>query len=101
MKSNSKGLALLPFPTATQMERNARLAEIAHGHGLTIDTCAEKVDWQEYGIEQIRCIFRKLNVKGTVFIQYAPPKTAWVSIGKFETANLLGAAYRKKMLERG
>jgi hypothetical protein len=60
VKSNIKELALLPFPTETQYELSARLAEIAHGYGLAIDTCAEKIDLQRYGIEHARCIDDRL-----------------------------------------
>ena len=63
VKSNIKELALLPFPTETQRELSARLADIAHGYGLTIDTCAEKIDLQEYGIEHARCIDDRLFSK--------------------------------------
>ncbi|MDR3355785.1 MAG: DUF1848 domain-containing protein [Spirochaetaceae bacterium] len=63
VKSNIKELALQPFPSETQAELSARLAEIAHGYGLTIDTCAEKTDLQQYGIEHARCIDDRLLSK--------------------------------------
>lgn len=43
VKSNIKELALHSFPSKTQTELSAKLAEIAHGYGLAIDTCAEKI----------------------------------------------------------
>lgn len=32
------------------------LAQIAHSYGLKIDTCAEKIDLQKYGIDHAHCI---------------------------------------------
>ena len=37
-----------------------QLAAIAHQHGLVIDTCAEKIDLSQYGIEHARCIDDRL-----------------------------------------
>jgi hypothetical protein len=56
VKSNMKALELLPFPTEAQIELSSRLAEIARGYGLTIDTCAEQIDLQQFGIEHAHCI---------------------------------------------
>lgn len=39
------------------------LAEIAHSYGLVIDTCAEKIDLNEYGIGHAKCIDGKLFEK--------------------------------------
>jgi hypothetical protein len=63
VKSNVKELALMDFPTATQMELSSFLAEIAHSYGLAIDTCAEKIDLQQLGIEHARCIDDRLFEK--------------------------------------
>lgn len=63
VKNNAKELSLSPFPPETQAETGARLAEIAHGCGLAIDTCAEKIDLQKYGIEHARCIDGRLFSK--------------------------------------
>lgn len=63
VKNNLKELGLLPFPTETQIELSAMLAQIAHHYGLTIDTCAEKIDLHEYGIEHARCIDDRLFSK--------------------------------------
>ena len=63
VKSNIKELALHSFPSKTQTELSAKLAEIAHGYGLAIDTCAEKIDLQKYGIEHARCIDDRLFSK--------------------------------------
>lgn len=63
VKNNIYELALQPFPSEAQAELSARLAEIAHGYGLAIDTCAEKIDLREYGIEHTRCIDDRLLSK--------------------------------------
>lgn len=42
-----------------------KISEIARDNGMSIDTCAEKIDLQKYGIEHARCvdgrIFERLN----------------------------------------
>ena len=42
-----------------------KISGIAHGYGMDVDTCAEKIDLQKYGIENSRCvdsrIFEKLD----------------------------------------
>ena len=60
-------------------------------------------------------VFRKLDAKATVFIEYAPLETAWVPVlgdnylyinwavfyqGKFETVNLLDLAALKRILKK-
>jgi hypothetical protein len=41
------------------------ISRIAHANGMTVDTCAEKIDLQKYGIAHARCvdsrIFERLN----------------------------------------
>jgi len=59
----SKELLLLPFSAETQISLSTKLAEIAHGHGLAIDTCAEKIDLKQFGIAHARCIDGKLLSK--------------------------------------
>lgn len=39
------------------------MAAIAHSYGLMIDTCAEGIELQEYGIEHARCIDDRLLSK--------------------------------------
>jgi hypothetical protein len=34
----------------------AQISEIAHSYGLIVDTCAEKIDLEKYGIEHSRCV---------------------------------------------
>lgn len=63
LKSNIGALKLTDFPLETQKELAATLAAIAHECGLIIDTCAEKMDLREYGIEQARCIDDRLFSK--------------------------------------
>lgn len=42
-----------------------KISEIARANGMSVDTCAEKIDLQKYGIEHARCvdgrIFENLN----------------------------------------
>lgn len=54
--NNVKGLELLDFSEDKMLELSKSLAEIAHEYGLRIDTCAEKIDLQQFGIEHARCI---------------------------------------------
>ncbi|MCL2025600.1 MAG: DUF1848 domain-containing protein [Leptospirales bacterium] len=63
VKSNSKELALLDFQDKQQIELSAALAQIAHGHGLLIEACAETIDLQQFGIKHARCIDEKLLEK--------------------------------------
>ena len=56
VKNNVEKLALLNFPETSQMELGATLAEIAQSYGLKIDTCAEKIELQHFGIEHARCV---------------------------------------------
>jgi hypothetical protein len=63
VKSNIKELALLPFPVEDQIQLSSKLAEIAHGYGLAIDTCAEAIDLSHIGIEHARCIDDRLFSK--------------------------------------
>lgn len=60
VKSNIKELALLDFPALTQMQLSSSLAEIAHSYGLKIDTCAERIELQQFGIKHARCIDDRL-----------------------------------------
>lgn len=60
VKTNISQLNLSPFNTEMQVELSEQFADIAHGFGLKIDTCAEKIDLQKYGIEHARCIDDRL-----------------------------------------
>ena len=59
-EKNVKGLALQPFPIEQQKYIAQNLADIAHGYGLQIDTCAEGIDLEQYGIQHARCIDDRL-----------------------------------------
>jgi hypothetical protein len=51
-----KGEMIMPF-TATDYDELAKnLSEIAHSYNLKIDTCAEVIDLEKYGIEHAHCI---------------------------------------------
>ena len=63
VKSNVRELALSAFTEEMQVELSARLADIAHSHGLVIDTCAESLDLSQYGIGHARCINGELLSK--------------------------------------
>jgi hypothetical protein len=60
VKGNIKELALQDFPPIIQESLSSKLAEIARSYGLAIDTCAEQIDLQKYGIEHARCIDDRL-----------------------------------------
>ena len=47
-------------PQNVQRSLAEELAAIAHSYGLQIDTCAEGIELQEYGIEHARCIDDRL-----------------------------------------
>ena len=63
LKSSIKELCLTDFDIEKQRSLASALATIAHNHGLSIDTCAEKMDLREYGIAQARCIDDRLFSK--------------------------------------
>ncbi len=47
--------------SAEQQEQLAKsIAEIAHSYGLRIDTCAEGIELQQYGVEHARCVDDRL-----------------------------------------
>ena len=53
-------LSVRPFPPASQISLARQLAEIAKSYGLEIDTCAEEIELQEFGIEHARCVDDRL-----------------------------------------
>ena len=63
LKSNNDALKLVGFPSEIQRELASALAEIAHKHDLSMDSCAAKIDLHEYGIKQARCIDDRLLSK--------------------------------------
>lgn len=60
---NVSDLSLHDFPEEAQKDLAKELAAIAHSCGLLIDTCAEGIELQEYGIEHARCIDDRLLSK--------------------------------------
>lgn len=60
---NVSGLTLHDFPEETQKNLAKELAAIARSYGLLMDTCAEDIALQEYGIEHARCIDNRLLSK--------------------------------------
>ena len=60
---NVSGLSLHEFTEEAQKNLARELATIAHSYGLLIDTCAEGIELQEYGIEHARCIDDRLLSK--------------------------------------
>ena len=60
---NVSGLSLHNFPEEAQKNLAKELSAIAHSYGLLIDTCAEGIELQKYGIEHARCIDDRLLSK--------------------------------------
>lgn len=56
-------LGIQPFPIESQIFMAKKISEIAHSYGLSVDTCAEKIDLQNYGIQHAHCIDEKLFEK--------------------------------------
>ena len=59
-EKNISELSLSKFSVEQQDQLSKNIAEIAHSYGLCIDTCAEKIELQQYGIEHARCIDDRL-----------------------------------------
>lgn len=53
---NVAGLHIEPWTLAKQDEMAKSLAEIAHSYGLEIETCAEGIELEKYGIKHAHCI---------------------------------------------
>jgi len=101
LKSHINELALSKFPSELQMELSAALAKIAHSYGLEIDTCAEEMDLQQFGINRACCIdgklFEKLlghslNVKKDKFQRAECGCASSIDIGMYNTC-LHGCKY--------
>jgi hypothetical protein len=60
IKSNFDALGLHDFVQEQQRSLSNQLAEIAREFGMAIDTCAEKIDLSEFGIDHARCIDDRL-----------------------------------------
>lgn len=59
-EQNVKGLDIQKFPIEQQKYLAKHFADIAHSYGLSIDTCAEGIDLEQYGIQHARCIDDRL-----------------------------------------
>ena len=59
-EKNIAALSPSSFSTEQQEQLAKCIAEIAHSYGLRIDTCAEGIELQKYGIEHARCIDDRL-----------------------------------------
>lgn len=55
-QNNTKGLALLPLDAAAMCELAKRLAEIASKYQIAIESCAEKINLEQFGIQHGRCV---------------------------------------------
>ena len=55
-KSNTKDLGLLPLETTAMYEIAHRMSEIALKHGIKMESCAEKINLDQFGIEHGHCI---------------------------------------------
>ena len=63
VKNNINELNLTDFTQEMQAQLASSLAPIARNYGLSIDTCSEKADLREYGVDHARCIDNKLFEK--------------------------------------
>lgn len=59
-EKNIAGLSVEKFTPETQELLAKNLVEIATSYGLKMDTCAESIDLQKYGVEHARCIDDRL-----------------------------------------
>ena len=59
-ENNIAGLSVEKFTPEVQEALAKNLVEIAKSYGLKMDTCAEGIDLQKYGIDHARCIDDRL-----------------------------------------
>ncbi len=55
-QKNTRDLELLPLDAKTICEIATNLVDIATRYGLTMESCAEKIDLEQFGIEHGHCI---------------------------------------------
>ena len=55
-KNNTKDLGLLPLETAEMYEIAHRMSKIALKYGIKMESCAEKINLEQFGIEHGHCI---------------------------------------------
>lgn len=61
--NNVKGLGLEDLSKDKIMKLSKLISDIAKSYGLRIDTCAEEIDLQQFGIEHARCVDDRLFQK--------------------------------------
>lgn len=61
--NNVKELSPSEFPENKIIELSKMLSDIAHSYNLKMDTCAEAIELQQFGIEHARCIDDRLFEK--------------------------------------
>lgn len=54
--NNVKGLKLVDLSKDKILKLSKLISDIAKSYGLRIDTCAEEIDLQQFGIEHARCV---------------------------------------------
>ena len=59
-EKNIAGLSIQKFTPEVQAFLAKNLSEIAYSYGLKMDTCAEGIDLQKFGIDHARCIDDRL-----------------------------------------
>lgn len=59
-EKNIAALSPTDFPEEQQEQLAKSVAGIAHSYGLQVDTCAERINMRQYGIEHARCIDGRL-----------------------------------------
>lgn len=59
-QKNIAALGPIEFTPEKQEHMAKNIAGIAHSYGLRVDTCAENIDLDKYGIEHARCIDDRL-----------------------------------------
>ena len=59
-QNNVKGLELITLTEEHKLAIAKGLSEIAHSYGLSIDTCAEDIDLDQFGITHARCVDDRL-----------------------------------------
>jgi len=66
-KSNTKDLGLLPLGTEEMYELARRLVEIADKNNLIVESCAEKINLEQFGIAHSR-----LKTRGKALLRFFP-----------------------------
>lgn len=59
-EKNIASLGIIKFSVELQEQLAKYIAQIAHSYGLQVDTCAERINLQQYGIGHARCIDDRL-----------------------------------------